>query len=896
MSRSRLTTGALLVVLLLGGGRLTAPARGHSEPSSLGGPSISNHTAYLSSAGTGESHDREIYVEDFEDAAAESWTLTGGAAVRTLDGDKVLAMPRASDAGLRFGTYWSEYSFTARVRLLSGNLQLGYRRLHDSSGEHGYFIGFSRHELSLVKMRNSSLRTLASKPTDHQLRRWYTVKIAERGSVVTAWVDGERRLRVRDRKPLATGSVSVHSAGRSRVDDIKVNATLPFSATWSPTNGPQGLSQMTTIVSSPSDSGTIYAGSFHNGLLKSVDAGRTWTQITDRDGLAQTKVLDIGIAPSKPRVIYVTHQEQRGASKSTDGGNHWVDLDFHGNWGNLHAVAVDPRDPSTVYVGAGTHQSTFASDGDGIYKSTNGGKRWRRLSIGTIQVFDLLIPRSQPDVLYAGTARGVFKSEDGGDTWVTANDGIAVPGVTDAQVTQLLTDPSVPDVLYARTQDPGPLFKSDDAGDSWHQVNASVHTVALSESSPGTLYIAKGPEPDPAGGVIDYGFAVWRSSNGGQTWTEMGTFPSVGRRITAMAVDRTDPEHLWLGGWEMLLVSHDGGATANPPETHFSGAATFAIAVAPQDAQIVYAGHGDGHLSVTHDGGTSWQRLADVGSGGPDGAIVALAVHPVDPNLVFAGSLEGVFKSRDGGNTFMRVTNGLADTRVISVAPDPSDVDRLFVGTGSHKPYQVYEGSGLFRSTDGGESWSKGSGLPDAPVPTIVVDPGNPRRVYAAVMGEGIYKSADSGVTWNPANDGIQNRYMYTLAIDPTDPSTLYAGTLAYYGDPDYKLPAPYTGAGVYKTSNGGASWRLVHEAEMIENVAVDPSAPKNVYAADHAERIWHSSNGGKTWRLANQGLVMESAHLYMFGLAMSSDGSVLYMSNCGRGVYRNFLHERESR
>jgi photosystem II stability/assembly factor-like uncharacterized protein len=364
----------------------------------------------------------------------------------------------------------------------------------------------------------------------------------------------------------------------------------------------------------------------------------------------------------------------------------------------------------------------------------------------------------------------------------------------------------------------------------------------------------------------------------------------------ALGVDPRNPDRVYIGGWQALLISDDGGRSAALPATTMVGGMMSALAVDPADSRTVYAAHGDGIISVTEDAGETWTVLATLRTERTVPDMTALVVHPADPQILYVANLEGVFRSDNGGRDWSGAGAGLTDPRVISLAVDPTDVDRVYAGTGSSRPYAVYEGTGMFYSFNGGASWSKASGIPDAPVPAIGADPLDLNTMYAAVMGFGIYKSQDAGQTWSEINDGIENPYIYSLAIDPLDPEVIYAGTLTLYGDPLWgqQEENPYAEEGVYKTEDGGATWRLVFANSHNENIAVDPSDPKKVYVSDHSEKIWHSSNGGRTWHLANQGLVQSGAHLYMFSMAMSHDGSVMYMANCGRGMYRNLLKEPE--
>lgn len=833
-------------------------------------------------------YDKDVYVENFEDGWADNWGFgQSDVRVRKDPSNNVLRAGPFGSASYLFGQSWRNYVFRARVKLYGGIPQLGFRqRIGDPNGDGGYFLGFSKEELVLSRLRSGSSKVLAQKQVRHRLGKWYAVKISIRGNRIAVFVDGARRIRLTDSNPVPFGSISLSTHGSSSkadFDEVKVNADLPFPLTWSLTNGPEGLGEVTTLVTDPSGT-DVYAGTFHSGLQRSSDGGESWTSVLDDDGLTQTKVADVGVAPSRPATIYVTHQDRRGGSVSTDGGHHWAPIDLVGDWFEASAVAVHPDDANHVYVGTRTFPDTSSATADGIYESSDGGKTWTKLSAGSIGIHDLAIAPRDHDVMYAGTVTGLLKSTDGGQSWLPADTGLE-----GRPVTQVIVDPRDDGVVFARTHGHGPLFKTIDGGATWRQIRQVVTAIALSPSQPDVVYSA-GPVSVLTSPATDT--TIWKSVDAGESWSQKAGPVDVGRRIKAIAVDPRDPQRLHIGGLERILVSNDGGETFGAPIGRPRGAWSSAIATSKQEPEVVYVGHGDGNLSKTVDGGATWERLVTLGSGADSSQITSIATSATDPNLVVASSIEGIFRSDDGGHSFTEVVQGLDDPRIISVAIDPSDDSRMFAGTGSHRPYLVYEGTGMYRSVNGGDSWTKIAGLPGAPVPAIVVHPQDPDIVWASFMGHGVYRSSDGGATWTESDSGIPIPYVYTMAVDPTDPQVAYAGTFAYYGDPNYLQYQGQNAGGLYKTEDGGQSWRLVLIHDMLENVVVSPTDPSSVFATAHSELVWFSSDAGETWSFASDGLVRYGAHLYMFGIAFASDGNSVYLANCGRGVYRNRITE----
>jgi photosystem II stability/assembly factor-like uncharacterized protein len=170
-----------------------------------------------------------------------------------------------------------------------------------------------------------------------------------------------------------------------------------------------------------------------------------------------------------------------GAFKSVDGGGHWSAVNKGLPATSIHALAVDPSAPDTVFAGADsqTKSGEVSAPGDtpapkfggsgGLYKSTDGGKTWRAIDTGmpSLDVLDLALDPATPAILYAGTLQGLLKSIDSGDTWNT------VMLVADSiSITALAIDPNTPATLYAGT--PSGAFKSTNSGKTWSAVNAGL--------------------------------------------------------------------------------------------------------------------------------------------------------------------------------------------------------------------------------------------------------------------------------------------------------------------------------------------------------------------------------------------------------------------------------------
>jgi hypothetical protein len=206
-----------------------------------------------------------------------------------------------------------------------------------------------------------------------------------------------------------------------------------------------------------------------------------------------------------------------------------------------------------------------------------------------------------------------------------------------------------------------------------------------------------------------------------------------------------------------------------------------------------------------------------IGLGG--GLGLSILIDPTAPSTLYAGTHNGgIFKSTDGGASWSVVNTGLTNSLVFALALDPTTPTTLYTGTGG----------GVFKSTDGGASWSAvNTGLTNTNVRALALDPTTPTTLYAGTWGGGVFKSTDGGAHWSAVNTGLTDTYVHALALDPTTPGTLYAGT---YFD------------GVFKSTDGGAHWSAVNTGltdTYVFDLALDPTTPSTVYAGTYGGGVF---------------------------------------------------------
>jgi len=257
------------------------------------------------------------------------------------------------------------------------------------------------------------------------------------------------------------------------------------------------------------------------------------------------------------------------------------------------------------------------------------------------------------------------------------------------------------------------------------------------------------------------------------------------------------------------------------------------------------------------------RRWAKLGLEG--GAISALVSDPAEPRTIFAATSSGVFKSVDGGSSWVSASTDLQDSHVTSIAIDAKASQTIYAGT---------DASGVFKSTDGGRNWSAAnSGLPGHPVSALAIDPVSTTTIYAG-MGNEIYKSTDGGGSWASVYTEPSGVSVTALAIDPGASQILYAGT---------------DGDGVFKSTDGGKSWTPLDGGlgrTRVMLLAIDPRDSKTIYVSASGG-VYISTDGGNFWRGIMTGLANYSAQALVID---PEEPQTVYVGTYSRGVWRKVV------
>jgi photosystem II stability/assembly factor-like uncharacterized protein len=503
------------------------------------------------------------------------------------------------------------------------------------------------------------------------------------------------------------------------------------------------------LAADPRSPNRIWAGT-NRGVYLTTNGGLTWQE--RRRGLPfDVPSLGLALTPDG-KTLYVSNL--RAVFKTTNQGKKWTRVSNGLAGGGFGDVVLDPAAPSTVFAG-----------GPGLWKSTDGGAKWTRVAPtlfdGTVLALAWQGTRLFAAHYFSVTKHGIWFSDDRGATWTAAAASPSDPDIADLA--------AGPDLVYAGTSsynELGGVFRSPDHGRTWDLSIAGLLSLvargmAVDPSDPGVLYTG-----------IDY-LGVFKSIDRGATWERLDLLPANQQiLINAILVDPSDPSTVYAGsafGSGGLFRSRDAGTSWEKIDE--VPLMVEALAADPRTAGAVWAAGYPG-LYHTDDHGETWNRLPV--PGGEDIWLRAFQVDPHDPNVLWAAGTFfdalhlrlRLFRSADAGQTWQRRETGLAGTSIPALAVDPANPSLLLAGTDS----------GLFRTADAGLTWTPVPGF-SAEVNAIVAAPTAPTAFYAHLAGFGVQRSANGGTTWTPARRGLAPAPVNTLAVDPSNPRQLYAGS-----------------------------------------------------------------------------------------------------------------------
>jgi photosystem II stability/assembly factor-like uncharacterized protein len=540
----------------------------------------------------------------------------------------------------------------------------------------------------------------------------------------------------------------------------------------------------------------------------------------------------------------------------------------------ITAIAVDPTNENVVY--AGTRDA-------GIWKTSDGGATWVASNNGYdigLRVYSLAIAPSDPNIIYAISYWGsLFKSADGGASWTP----IRTP--KDYGVNAIAIDPLNSDTVYSG----GYLgaSKTTDGGVNWSPINSGlthkfVTLLAIDPVNTSILYAWDPAVPD-----------LFKSTNAGESWNAIA-FP--GTIVTAIAIDPSNHNtiHVAASGYgasaEDIVTSTDGGATWGTRDGGLNYL-TSIITLIVDGSGTIYVGDAVAGLFKGANGGTTWSAQ---NSGLTSLQVQALAVSLSSPSTLYVGTTTAAFKSVDASATWNSIGAGLPGATVNALAADPFTPGVLYAGTGPKLMYAapdviiVNSVPGLiYVGTEGGANW-KLANLSAAPYPittvyTISPDPAHPGTLYAGADSSAL-KSTDGGASWLPINGNSEQPINF-----------IYASSFAFQPSGEVFIG---TWQGIYESTDGGGEWLQRNRGIQYINtpailfvydmsaLSADPSNQNTMYAGtETGHDVYKTMNGGKSWMEARAGLPHQQG---VNALAINpSDPKVLY-AGMTKGLFQS--------
>lgn len=611
--------------------------------------------------------------------------------------------------------------------------------------------------------------------------------------------------------------------------------------------------------------GTGYDPPYHYTVYRSTNAGATWDDVFFND----------------PRFV----------ENNTEVG--WLFWAFNRGWGgDALGFGVNPGDPNELlYTNAGEIFGTFdgGTSWQQLYSqyapgqpapSTTSPGRWTSIGLEDTSCWYYVFDPFDPNRTYiCYTDIGFARSIDRGDTWYSSSKGIDWSNT----IYQIAFDPAVPGRIYAAASNQhdipqwlqiagatgtGGLAVSNDYGATWTSLHnglpsAPVTTVLIDPTSPvGSRTIYAGV----------YGYGVYKSTNGGQSWTNMsqGITPEANRQVYSLK--RTDDGALYvsvagrrptgsmtsplLGG---LYKSTDGAQTW----TCISSSQMYRtcdFAIDPTNSNIIYVaamgGSGySGGIYKTVNGGASWQRLVP----NYDPNVLSyfeafnVTLNPQNPSIVYCFSnTHGLFISYNGGATWTTSTpeNSPPFLNVQRITWDPQDPSMVYLTT---------FGGGVWKGPDPAfvplnqpnplavqqQNWSSvglgGGGGFFYPA----ASPHDPNLIFVSSDMGGMYRSADGGQTWRMLDWRLGNNQSGSLVFHPTDPNRIYA------------LPFQQNSGRLEMSVDAGLTWQVVGGSnppwisDKLIAMAIDEGNP-NLMLVSGQNGLYRSTNGGTTWAKVN--------------------------------------------
>ncbi len=575
------------------------------------------------------------------------------------------------------------------------------------------------------------------------------------------------------------------------------------SLEWIPTGGPRAQN-VAAILVDEREPGRVFSALLNGEVFVSQDNGKIWNRLSTI--APWTRVYQLVQNPENDEVLYAA--TETGLFGSRDLGRTWAPIPCgDGSSPSCRVIAIDPWKSSTLYLG------TRAA---GIYKSTDGGSTWEARNnrgdpaLASAEVFDLKIDPGKPDAVVAALRGiGIVRSTDAGASWgrLTGEYSPLSPATTN-----IVIHPRNGAILVYAT-DAGTIVRTTDAGETWSATMRNpeglrVLTLATDPGSPQNLIA--GTES----GIV-------RSTDFGSSWINVPA--GVPRIPASVAVGGSGGRtRLFAFGAGLgVIFSADLGETWTRADADLGGASVSLVTTDP-GGKNVYAASGRALLRFDHESGI-WTPAT---SGLSGEAITSIAFDSDNPDILFATTTDGAFKSVNRGSEWAPVARNVRMLpRFMDTHPT---IKTRMIASGLH---------GAFVSTDRGNSWFQAKPAGNTiEFRSLTFTPRNAGIIHAATMAGGVVATDNGGLSWQSSRYGLTSDSILAVTIDDT-------------GGPDFFAWTP--GGDCFRSTNRGLEWsRFLPPwntgARLL--IAADRLQPGSVVALVNGRDLYYSGTGGSSW------------------------------------------------